>query len=270
MTLLALLFTLVSGVPSRASAAARQSQNAATENWTVYHGDPGGDGTAASVTSVNLTTRAWTSPTLDGQIYGEPLAWDGHVYVASENDTVYELSAATGRVVWSVHLGTPVSASDLPCGDISPTVGITGTPVVDTARSEVFVVADELVGQHPAHELVGLDALTGKVELTQDVDPPGSTPPALLQRTGLALDAGRVVFGFGGNFGDCSTYHGWVVSVPEAGGAGRGLCRRLGRRPEPRCHLDGRRGPGRGLEREHLGRSRQRLGDHAWRPVRPQ
>ncbi len=171
------------------------------------------------MTSVDLSTRAWTSPTLDGQIYGEPLAWDGHVYVASQNDTVYELSAATGDVVWSAHLGTPAPASALPCGDISPTVGITGTPVVDTARSEVFVVADELVGQHPAHELFGLDALTGKVELTQRVDPPGSSPPALLQRTGLALDAGRVVFGFGGNYGDCSTYHGWVVSVPEAGGA---------------------------------------------------
>jgi hypothetical protein len=53
----------------------------------------------------------------------------------------------------------------------------------------------------------------------QDVDPPGATPSALLQRTGLNLDAGRVVFGFGGNFGDCGRYHGWVVSVPEAGGA---------------------------------------------------
>jgi outer membrane protein assembly factor BamB len=28
-----------------------------------------------------------------------------------------------------------------------------------------------------------------------------------------------VVFGYGGNYGDCSTYHGWVLSVPEAGGA---------------------------------------------------
>jgi hypothetical protein len=43
-------------------------------------------------------------------------------------------------------------------------------------------------------------------------------PTALLQRTGLALDNGRVVFAFGGNFGDCSTYHGYVESVPEAGG----------------------------------------------------
>lgn len=199
-------------------AAERQNPETPAGSWTVYHGDARGDGTAASAASVVLTPRAWTSPTLDGQLFGEPLVWDGRVYVASENDTVYQLSAATGGVLWSSHLGTPVPSSTLPCGDISPVAGITGTPVVDTARSEVFVVADELVQGRPAHELVGLDASTGKVELTQDVDPPGSTPAALLQRTGLGLDADHVVFGFGGNFGDCPSYHGWVVSVPETGG----------------------------------------------------
>ncbi len=81
------------------------------------------------------------------------------------------------------------------------------------------MVADELVGGNPAHELVGLDAATGKTELTQDVDPAGSTPAALLQRTGLTLDGGRVVFGYGGNYGDCGSYRGWVLAVPEAGGA---------------------------------------------------
>lgn len=202
-----------------ALAANWQSTNATRASWTVYHGDPGGDGTAASVTSVDLNSRAWTSPSLDGQIYGEPLDWDGRVYVASENDTVYALSASTGKMGWSTHLGTPVPSSALPCGNISPTVGITGTPVVDTARSEIFLVADELIGGLPAHELIGLDASTGKVELTQDVDPPGSSPAALLQRTGLTLDVGRVVFGFGGNYGDCQRYHGWVVSAPETGGA---------------------------------------------------
>jgi len=39
-----------------------------------------------------------------------------------------------------------------------------------------------------------------------------------LQRTGLTLDAGRVVFGLGGNYGDCSTYRGRVVAVNEGGG----------------------------------------------------
>jgi outer membrane protein assembly factor BamB len=54
--------------------------------------------------------------------------------------------------------------------------------------------------------------------MNQDVDPAGADPAALLQRTGLTLDAGRAVFGFGGNFGDCASYRGRVVAVPETGG----------------------------------------------------
>jgi outer membrane protein assembly factor BamB len=202
----------VAGVTSPATAAT------AGEAWTVYHGSPQGDGVAATITSVNLSSRAWTSTSLDGELYGEPLSTGGRVFVATENDTVYALSARTGAVVWSTHLGTPVPAGSLPCGDISPTVGITGTPVIDPARSEIFVVADELVRGTPAHVLVGIDTNSGKAELTQDVDPTGSTPAALLQRTGLTLDDGRVVFGYGGNYGDCSSYHGWVMAVPETGG----------------------------------------------------
>ena len=157
-------------------------------------------------------------PQLDGALYGEPLSSAGRVFVATENDTVYALSAGNGRVAWSTHLATPVPSGSLPCGDISPTVGITGTPVLDVARGELFVVADEMINGRPAHQLVGLSMATGKVELNQNVDPKGSTPAAILQRTGLTLDAGRVVFGYGGNYGDCSTYHGWVLSVPETGG----------------------------------------------------
>ena len=173
---------------------------------------------AAAPSTVDLSAPAWASPTLDGQLYGEPLASGGRIFVATENDTVYALSATNGAVEWSSHFGTPVPSRSLPCGNISPRVGITGTPVIDEARSELFVVADELVHGSPAHELIGLNTVTGKSELTQDVDPTGSTPAALLQRTGLTLDAGRVVFGYGGNYGDCGSYRGWVISVPETGG----------------------------------------------------
>jgi polyvinyl alcohol dehydrogenase (cytochrome) len=190
-------------------------------SWTVYHANPTGTGVAASVTSVDTRTRAWTSPALDGQVYGEPLVYAGRVYVATENDTVYALSAATGSVAWSRHLGGPVAAASLPCGDISPSVGITGTPVIDRSRGEIFVVADESAGGRPVHRLVGLSTGTGTVELTQDVDPPGADPAALLQRTGLTLDSGQVVFGLGGNFGDCASYRGRVVAVPETGGPAR-------------------------------------------------
>jgi outer membrane protein assembly factor BamB len=190
-------------------------------SWTVYHDSAAGSGVAGPVTAVDTGTRAWTSPALDGKIYGEPLVWAGQVYVATENDTVYALSSATGAVAWSRHLGTPVPAGSLPCGDISPTVGITGTPVIDQSRGEIFVVADEMVNGTPAHVLVGLATASGSTEMTQDVDPPGSEPAALLQRTGLTLDAGQVVFGMGGNFGDCASYRGRVVAVPETGGTPR-------------------------------------------------
>ena len=205
-------------VDGPAGAAVLSSASAASGSWTVYHGDPAGDGVAPPVAAVDTATKAWTSPSLDGQLYGEPLVYAGRVYVATENDTVYALSASTGAVAWSAHLGSPVPAGSLPCGNIMPTVGITGTPVIDGSRGEIFVVADELVGGHPAHRLVGLSTASGTIEMSQDVDPPGADAAALLQRTGLTLDAGQVVLGFGGNYGDCASYQGRVAAVPETGG----------------------------------------------------
>ena len=205
-------------VTGGADAATLSPGPAGSSSWTVYHSDPAGTGVATSVTAINTGTRAWTSPTLDGDIYGEPLVYAGRVYVATENDTVYALSSATGAIVWSDHLGTPVPSSSLPCGNIAPTVGITGTPVIDPQRGEIFVRADEMVNGGPAHLLAGLATASGRTEITQDVDPPGADPAALLQRTGLTLDDGRVVFGMGGNYGDCGSYRGRVEAVPETGG----------------------------------------------------
>ncbi len=186
-------------------------------SWTVYHGDALSTGVSTALSSVNVSRRAWTSPNLSGQIYGEPLVYGSDVYVATENDVVYALSAKTGRVIWGRHLASAVPSTKLPCGDIAPLVGITGTPVIDPTRSEIFVVADELVKGGPEHYLVGLSTTNGKVELRVRVDPPGSTPAALLQRTGLNLDNGNVVFAMGGNYGDCASYRGRVVSVGETG-----------------------------------------------------
>jgi outer membrane protein assembly factor BamB len=167
--------------------------------------------------AIDTSKRFWASAALDGQLYGEPLVLSKDVYVATESDTVYALSSLTGRVIWSKRLARAVPSSLLPCGNIAPLVGITGTPVIDPSRDEIFVVADELVRGGPVHKLVGLDATTGAIELSQDVDPPGSNPAALLQRTGLNLDDGRVVFAMGGNYGDCASYRGRVVSVAETG-----------------------------------------------------
>lgn len=202
---------------TEASAVAGVTANA-TAGWTVYHGNGVGSGVFEPKDQVGPATLAWQSPTLSGDLFGEPLVDGDLVYVATTADVVYALNSSNGTVAWSQTLGTPVPSSDLPCGDVTPTVGVVGTPVIDTARNEIFMVADELVNGTPAHYLVGLSTTNGDVMLDQDVDPSGAYTPAILQRTGLNLDDGNVVFGYGGNDGDCSSYHGWVVSVPEAGG----------------------------------------------------
>jgi outer membrane protein assembly factor BamB len=220
-----------SGATSPGTSAPRAGSPSSTSldstDWTVYHRYATGSGEGPRRLDLSHLRRAWTSPRLDGSLYGEPLVYEHDVYVATENDTVYALSAVHGTVVWRVHLGTPVPSGDLPCGNIEPTVGITGTPVIDTARNELFVVADEYSPSTRAlhHELYGLDTATGAVMMRQNADPPGvdraGTAGALLQRVSLALDATSVLIGYGGNYGDCGPYHGWLESVPVTGGTAR-------------------------------------------------
>ena len=47
--------------------------------------------------SVDCPSPAWTSPTLDGELYGEPLVSGGRVFVATENDTVVRPLGGNGR-----------------------------------------------------------------------------------------------------------------------------------------------------------------------------
>ena len=51
--------------------------------------------------------RAWTSPILDGQLYGEPLVADGRIVAATENDTVYVMAARSGHILWFTPSGEP-------------------------------------------------------------------------------------------------------------------------------------------------------------------
>jgi outer membrane protein assembly factor BamB len=200
-------------------------------NWTTYHGNAEATGVQEPQTKLRPSRRAWTSSSLDGQLYGEPLVADGRVVAATENDTVYVLAARSGRVLWKRHLAKPVPSHDLPCGDISPEVGITGTPVIDLTRHEIFVDADTLTsgpsasgGVEASHRLFGLNLLSGKVELDESAMPKaGEDQLAQLQRPGLALDHGYVVVAYGQNTGDCpgpnGPAHGYVVSIPEHGGS---------------------------------------------------
>jgi outer membrane protein assembly factor BamB len=206
-----------------AGASTRVGHAATVSDWTTFDQNGLRTGVDASGSSFSPATPAWTSPAFDGQLYGQPLVYSGRVYAATENDTVYALAADSGQVLWSNHLATPFSKSSVSglCGNITPTVGITGTPVIDPSRSEIFVVATEAStvngAPNAAHHLIGLNTYTGLIMMDEVIDPSGINPAYELQRVSLGLTQSRVVVGFGGNAGDCGPYHGLVVSAPEDG-----------------------------------------------------
>jgi len=193
--------------------------SATTPAWTTYHHDATRTGVDPDGTSPLTPTLAWQSPNLGGQMWNQPVVLGGIVYAATIGDDVYALDASSGAVVWHASAGTPVPANKLPCGDVTPTVGIVSTPVVDPATGVLYVVADTWNGTQAQHLLEGFSIANGARVMATPVDPPGADPKAILQRTALNLDGGNVVFGFGGNDGDCSVYRGAVVAAPESGGA---------------------------------------------------
>jgi hypothetical protein len=204
----------------------------------TFHGDAARTGwtrdehvlTPSTVRSLH---KVWTAP-VRGEIYAEPLVVPGVamlgrvrtvVYVVTEDDVVYALDAGDGRPLWGpVSLGTPVPRASLPCGNIDP-VGITSTPVLDPAAGTLYAAGLTTAdgGRTKVYRLAALDLKSGAMRPGWPVE---IAPPAASglrfdasiqeQRGALLLFRGEVYVPFGGYFGDCGDYHGWVVGVPVA------------------------------------------------------
>ena len=142
-------------------------------------------------------------------MYAQPLVVGSAVIVATEGDTVYALDVSTGSQRWVRHLAAPVPGSSLPCGNIDPS-GITGTPVADPARGLLWVVSFSLPS---GHTLWSVALASGAVISSRNVDPPGADRRAEQQRGALLMDGSTVYVPYGGLYGDCSDYHGWVVGM---------------------------------------------------------
>jgi outer membrane protein assembly factor BamB len=157
-----------------------------------------------------MVHQQWGGPvSLDGQVYAEPLVCGSTVFVATEDNSVYAINASSGGILWRTHLGNPVPGASLPCGNIDPS-GITGTPVIDISTGTIYAVAFLAPAQHV---LFGINLLNGTVRSQRAVDPTGADPTVEQQRGALALANGFVYIPYGGLYGDCGQYHGWVVGV---------------------------------------------------------
>ena len=198
-------------------------------NVMQEHNNPSRDGLYIDAgftpsAAANLARDLNFDGTIVGNVYAQPLYIEGGpngpmIIAVTESNNVYALRADTGTVIWQVNLGTPVSISQLFCGNIDP-IGITGTPVVDLASRSLFL--DALInGPTIKHFIYSLNVDTGvtnagwPVDVNATANYNGMSFVSLIQeeRGALALVNGIVYVSYSGYVGDCQNYHGWVVGM---------------------------------------------------------
>jgi len=223
----------------------------------TYHNNLSRDGTntrefALTTSTVNTSTfgKLFSCPT-DGAIYAQPL-WipqisiasvkHNVVVVATQHESLYAFDADTApcTTLWhanlidSTHGGTSGETS-VPSGigglvgsgysDITPEVGVTGTPVIDPTTQTLYVVSKSVIpsGQTFFQRLHAIDLTTGNEKfsgpVTISASVPGSadgsttvtfSPQQENQRPGLALVNGVVYIAWASHE-DKDPYHGWVI-----------------------------------------------------------
>ena len=109
--------------------------------WPTYHGDVARSGAVPEGPDPASPAVAWRA-TLDGPVYASP----AHRARPGRRGHRGRLALRPRRRHRRHRLAHPrrrsrVPAGDLPCGNITPTVGVTGTPVYDAATGQVFAVA---------------------------------------------------------------------------------------------------------------------------------
>jgi len=170
----------------------------------------------------------FVSPPLQGQVFAQPLFVDGGaagqdlIIVATESNNVYGLDGKTGAQVWMKTLGAPVPLANMPCGNIDP-YGVTGTPVIDLGSRTLYVGAMTTPdgGTTKRHLVFAMSIDDGSMKAGWPVDVAAKAGNAGIaftsapqsQRGALAILGDRLYVPYGGLYGDCGTYHGWVVAI---------------------------------------------------------
>jgi hypothetical protein len=180
---------------------------------------------------------------VDGQVYAQPLyvpgvtvgqALHNVVYVATMKNSVYAFDAddpAASTPLWEVNLGPAVPVADVgELADIDEVVGITSTPVIDSASGTLYCVAKTKEGESYVQRLHALDITSGQETLggpvVIDASVPGIgddsvlgsirfNPLRHLNRPALLLSNGYLYVAFGSH-GDNRPFHGWVMSYDAA------------------------------------------------------
>ena len=214
------LLPVIAGVP------------AAAESVLAYHGhaNRSGNFTTPELTWEHaraLRLNVGFMPHFEGHLYAQPLYWRppgaaaGVLIVASESNVVTAIDAASGNTVWTRALGRPAPLSAFGCGNIDP-LGITGTPVIDEAGATLYLDAMVADTGGPRHRIFALSLKDGAplpgwpIDVADVLRTKSESFDSRVQnqRGALTILNGTLYIPYGGFYGDCGDYHGWVVGVP--------------------------------------------------------
>jgi hypothetical protein len=244
------VFTGTSGSLTHTATLALTVAAASGVNVTTYHNDNARDGWNASETTltpqnVNSTTFGKLRElAVDGKVDAQPLYVSGlsiggqtHnvLITVTEHGSAYAFDADSGTQLWQVTaLGTNETTSDdHGCGQISPEIGITDTPVIDRSHGPngaVFFVAMSKDASSNYHQrLHALDLSTGaelqgspsEIQASFPGNGYGSTngmqvfdPGQYAERVGLLLMNGQLYLAWTSHCDD-DPYTGWLMAYSE-------------------------------------------------------
>jgi hypothetical protein len=176
---------------------------------TTYHNDvarTGQNTTETKLTQANVNSATFgllRNLSVDGRVDAEPLylsqlsiAGTAHnvVFVMTEHDSAYAFDVDTGAQLWKVSLlgSGETPSDDRGCGQVSPEIGITSTPVIDRAAGAhgiLYAVAMSKNGATYFQRLHALDITTGA-----ELEGGPVTVQATYPGTGSNSSGGVVVF----------------------------------------------------------------------------
>jgi hypothetical protein len=217
-----------------------------TDHVTFQH-DTGRTGlypTESLLTLTNVNSSSFgllrTLP-VDGKVDAQPLylsqltvAGSPHnvVFAVTENDSVYAFDVDSAAVLWKMPLlpSGETPSDDRGCDQVIPTIGVSGTPVIDRkagAHGEIFLVAMSKDGAGAYHQrLHALDVTTGAEATGSPVSVSATyalaggvsksfDPGQYEERAALLLSGGTIYTSWTSHCDD-APYNGWVIAYSES------------------------------------------------------